>query len=105
VQEKIERISKGKGCLGGQSFGFISYRGDVQTCGFLNVSAGNLVDNNYDFPKVWLKSSFLNEIRNREGYTGRCGTCQYLSVCGGCRARAHEMTGDHLGSDPICKSC
>ncbi|MHC4265993.1 MAG: radical SAM protein [Planctomycetota bacterium] len=103
LQEKVEKIVKGKGCLGGQTFGFISYRGDVQTCGFLDVSAGSLVKNKYDFPKVWLRSSFLSEIRNRDGYKGRCSYCDYLSVCGGCRARAFEMTGDYLGPDPICK--
>jgi radical SAM protein with 4Fe4S-binding SPASM domain len=104
LQEKLEKVVKGKGCLGGQTFGFISYRGDVQTCGFLDISAGNLVKNKYDFAKIWLKSPFLNEIRNRQGYTGKCSTCEYLSVCGGCRARAYEMTGDHLGPDPICKN-
>ncbi|MHC4271692.1 MAG: radical SAM protein [Planctomycetota bacterium] len=104
MQEKVEKIGKGKGCLGGQTFSFISYCGDVQTCGFLDISAGNLVKNNYNFAKVWLNSYLLNEIRNRDGYTGKCSTCAYLSVCGGCRARAHEMSGDHLGPDPVCKN-
>ena len=33
---------------------------------------------------------------------GRCGRCEYRSVCGGCRARAHALTGDLLGPDDSC---
>jgi len=90
------------GCMGGRGFGFISYRGDVQTCGFLDISAGNLVDSGYDFAKVWDESKFLNEIRDLPSYKGKCGRCAYVRVCGGCRARAYAMTGDYLAEDPIC---
>lgn len=90
------------GCMGGRGFGFISYRGDVQTCGFLDISAGNLVENGYDFAAIWDHSPFLNEIRNVSAYKGKCGRCAYVRVCGGCRARAYSMTGDYLGEDPVC---
>ena len=90
------------GCMGGRGFGFISYRGDVQTCGFLDISAGNLVDNGYDFARVWEGSTFLNEIRDLPAYKDNCGRCAYLRVCGGCRARAYAVTGDYLAGDPIC---
>ncbi len=90
------------GCMGGRGFGFISYRGDVQTCGFLDISAGNLVESGYDFAKVWDESQFLGEIRDLSSYKGRCGWCAYVRVCGGCRARAYAVTGDYLGEDPIC---
>jgi radical SAM protein with 4Fe4S-binding SPASM domain len=90
------------GCMGGRGFGFISYRGDVQTCGFLDISAGNLVDSGYDFAKVWDGSKLLNEIRDLPSYKDNCGRCAYLKVCGGCRARAYAVTGDYLAGDPIC---
>ncbi len=90
------------GCMGGRGFGFISYRGDVQTCGFLDLSAGNLVESGYDFAKVWDGSTFLNEIRDLSSYKDNCGRCAYVRVCGGCRARAYAVTGDYLGGDPIC---
>lgn len=90
------------GCMGGRGFAFISYRGDVQTCGFLDISAGNLVKNRYNFGKIWTKSKFLNEIRDTSAYKGACGECEYLSMCGGCRARAYAITGDYLAGDPIC---
>lgn len=93
---------KYKGCLAGSEFAFISYRGDVQTCGFLNVSSGNLVDNGFDFEKIWENSEMLKKIRNFSIYKGKCVKCEYIDSCGGCRARAYAMTGDYLTSDPIC---
>jgi AdoMet-dependent heme synthase len=90
------------GCMGGRGFGFISHRGDVQTCGFLDISAGNLVENGYDFAAIWDQSEFLNEIRDLSSYKGKCGNCAYVRVCGGCRARAYTMTGDYLAEDPVC---
>ena len=90
------------GCMGGRGFGFISYRGDVQTCGFLDLSAGNLVDNGYDFAAIWEQSQLLNDVRDLRSYKGRCGHCAFVKLCGGCRARAYALTGDVLGEDPIC---
>jgi radical SAM protein with 4Fe4S-binding SPASM domain len=90
------------GCMGGVGFGFISYRGDVQTCGFLDVPAGNLIKSNFDFGEIWEKSEFLREIRSISNYKGNCGICEYVGICGGCRARAYAMSGDYLGEDPVC---
>jgi radical SAM protein with 4Fe4S-binding SPASM domain len=106
IKRTAEESSKGDlpaGCMGGRGFGFISYHGDVQTCGFLDVSAGNLIENGYDFAKIWLGSRFLNEIRDCSAYKGACGACGYVMYCGGCRARAYTMTGDYMESDPICR--
>ncbi len=97
-----QRIGDVSGCIGGRTFGFISYCGDVQTCGFLNISAGNLIENNYDFGEIWLKSKFLEEIRDTANYTGKCAVCEFVGLCGGCRARAFATSGDYLGSDPVC---
>ncbi len=93
---------KVRGCLGGKEFAFISYRGDVQICGFLGISAGNLVSNHYNFAQIWLGSNFLRDVRDTSKYASPCGNCEYVGVCGGCRARAYAMTGDYLGKDPIC---
>jgi radical SAM protein with 4Fe4S-binding SPASM domain len=90
------------GCMGGRGFGFISYRGDVQTCGFLDVPAGNLIDNDFDFRKIWEESEFLKEIRSVSDYKRICGKCEYAGFCGGCRARAYAMSGDYMGEDPVC---
>jgi len=103
-QEKLQNFQKDvPGCIGGRNFGFISYKGDVQTCGFLQISAGNLVKNRYNFAKIWQNSPLLNEIRDLSNRKGKCAVCDYAALCGGCRARAYSMTGDYLASDPICK--
>jgi radical SAM protein with 4Fe4S-binding SPASM domain len=90
------------GCMGAREFGFISCKGDVQTCGYLDVAAGNLVENDFDFGTIWSQSQFLERIRERSEYTGGCGDCEYVGVCGGCRARALAICGDYLAGDPIC---
>ena len=96
------RKRKPKGCMAAGEFAFISYRGDVQTCGFLDISAGNLIDNGYNFADIWENSRLLNNIRDLSLYQGKCGQCEFVRSCSGCRARAYAMTGDYLASDPIC---
>jgi AdoMet-dependent heme synthase len=103
--EKITPASHGmeamtKGCLGGQGFAFVSYRGDVQPCGYLELVAGNIREN--PFPAIWAGSELFCQLRQVDDYHGKCHACQYRKVCGGCRARAYAMTGDVLGDDPIC---
>ena len=91
-----------KGCMGGQSFAFISHIGKVQICGFLDVECGDIRKENYDFKKIWETSPVFIEMRNIDEYHGRCGYCEYRKVCGGCRARAYAITGDYLDEEPYC---
>jgi heme b synthase len=90
------------GCLGGKSFAFISHRGIVQICGFLEEPCGDIRAENYDFRKIWETSDVFLRMRDVDGYHGRCGYCEYRRVCGGCRARACAMTGDDLAEEPFC---
>ncbi len=96
------RVGAIHGCMGGRHFGFISRRGDVQTCGFLNMVAGNLLENGYDFRGIWEGSSLFNTLRDRTNIKGECRLCPHLETCGGCRARAYALSGDVLASDPVC---
>ncbi len=91
-----------KGCLGGQGFAFISHVGVVQICGFLDVAAGNLRENGFDFRSVWENSPLFRDMRDLDKYHGRCGRCEFRRVCGGCRARAYAATGDYLAEEPYC---
>lgn len=91
-----------KGCMGGQSFAFISHVGKVQICGFLEEEAGDLRRENYSFKKVWDDSDLFRAVRDLDGYGGKCGYCEYRKVCGGCRARAFAMSGDYLAEEPFC---
>jgi heme b synthase len=90
------------GCMGGKNFAFISHVGKVQICGFLEIEAGDLRKNNFDFKEIWNNSPLFKEIRDIDSYQGKCGYCQYRRVCGGCRARAYAQTGDYLQSEPFC---
>jgi radical SAM protein with 4Fe4S-binding SPASM domain len=84
-----------KGCLGGKTFAFVSHRGTVQACGFLDVPAGELRETNFDFAGIWRTSPVFAALRDPSRYSGRCGVCEYSAICGGCRARAMAATGDY----------
>jgi radical SAM protein with 4Fe4S-binding SPASM domain len=42
------------------------------------------------------------ELRNYDKLKGKCGPCEFKRVCGGCRARAYEATGDFMNEEPLC---
>lgn len=88
------------GCLGGKSFAFISAEGKVQICGFLEVECGDIQKDR--FSEIWRNSTVFNRLRNFDEYKGKCGECEYLKICGGCRARAYAATGDYLEEEPDC---
>jgi len=89
-----------RGCLGGIGFCFISHRGEVQPCGYLEARSGSIREQS--LREIWEKSPVFQKLRDFSGYKGRCGHCEYIRVCGGCRARAFEKTGDLLAEEPLC---
>ncbi len=89
-----------RGCLGGTSFCFISHDGIVQPCGYLELNCGDLKESTFDY--IWNNSRIFNELRDFSLYKGKCGRCEYINFCGGCRARAYEATGDYLAEEPLC---
>jgi len=91
-----------KGCMGGQQFAFISHRGKVQICGFLDLECGDVRREDFDFRKIWETSEIFRQLRDPAAYHGRCGQCEFARVCGGCRARAFAITGDYLAAEPFC---
>ncbi|MEA1966660.1 MAG: heme b synthase [Thermodesulfobacteriota bacterium] len=89
-----------RGCLAGTGFCFISHTGKIQTCGFLDVECGDITKTT--FKDVWDNSEIFNKLRDFKNLKGKCGICEYSNVCGGCRARAYEATGDYLAEEPLC---
>ncbi len=90
----------GRGCMGGVGFCFVSHVGDVQPCGYLELNCGNI--RKEGFKKIWLESEIFNNIRDWDKYHGKCGICEFKSVCGGCRARAYVKYNDYLREEPYC---
>jgi radical SAM protein len=89
-----------RGCLAGDGYCFISYRGDITPCGYFPVVAGNI--RQQPFREIYQDSDLFRSLRNLDGYGGKCGVCEFLRVCGGCRARAYSLTGDYLAEEPYC---
>jgi len=89
-----------RGCLGGQGFVFISHTGQVQPCGYLDLDCGQVRER--DFGQIYRTSPIFLRLRDQSLYQGKCGVCEFIQVCGGCRARAYEATGDYLAEEPLC---
>lgn len=89
-----------RGCLGGSAFCFISHTGQVQPCGYLELDCGQVRERG--FREIWETSRIFEDLRDLNRYGGKCGRCEFVRVCGGCRARAYEATGDYLAAEPLC---
>lgn len=88
------------GCPAGTHYMGIRPNGDVTPCPYLPVFGGNLKRSS--LAELWEGSEPFVRIRRRNALGGRCGSCELNDRCGGCRARAHGMTGDYLAEDPLC---
>ena len=89
-----------RGCLGGLSFCFISHTGQAQPCGYLELDCGQIKEKGFE--DIWNNSPIFQDLRDLNQYKGKCGRCEFIKVCGGCRARAYEITGDYLAEEPFC---
>lgn len=89
-----------KGCLAGSGVCFVSHQGDVYPCGYLPVSAGNVLQT--PLSRIWAESELFRQLRDPSLLKGKCGACEFKQVCGGCRARAYAGTGDYLSEEPYC---
>lgn len=89
-----------RGCLAGTGFCFVSNQGVVQPCGFLALGCGDVTRT--PFGDIWRHSEIFTALRDPDRLEGKCGYCEYRRVCGGCRARAYEATGNFLAEEPLC---
>lgn len=94
------RAAMTRGCLGGTGFCFVSSTGVVQPCGFLNLPCGDIKAQ--PFGEIWQTSPRFLRLRDYDALEGQCGVCDYKNVCGGCRARGFEQTGDYMAPEPLC---
>ncbi len=89
-----------KGCLAGIHMCFVSHKGDVFPCGYLPLAAGNIKKT--PLKTIWTESKLFEDFRNPELLEGRCGSCDFKNVCGGCRARAYFAYNNVLADEPAC---
>lgn len=89
-----------RGCLGGLSFVFVSHKGELQPCGYFDVQAGSIRETS--FADLWENAEIFKNLRKFSLLEGKCGRCDYVRFCGGCRARAYEHTGRYMSEEPYC---
>jgi heme b synthase len=89
-----------RGCLGGLSFVFVSHKGELQPCGYFDVQAGSIRETS--FADLWENAEIFKNLRKFSLLEGKCGKCDYVRFCGGCRARAYEHTGRYMSEEPYC---
>ncbi len=103
LQRRTLKFSTGgsKGCIAGQLICLINVDGDVLPCSYFPMSAGNV--RKQTFKDIWENSELFKDLRDFKKYKGRCGSCEFVNVCGGCRARAYSIYGDYLAEEPFCR--
>ena len=97
-EELIARMPKGVN--DGKGFVFVSHTGEVYPCGFLPLSAGNVL---YEpLAQIYRDSSLFRSLRDSSQLKGKCGLCDFKDACGGSRARAFAVSRDPLAEEPCC---
>jgi radical SAM protein with 4Fe4S-binding SPASM domain len=97
------RIAKGmgldmkqwiRGCIAGMYYCRIYPNGDVTPCPYLPIKLGNVREKS--FSDIWSNSTVFKALRDPNALKGKCGACEYRSLCGGCRARAYGLSSDFI---------
>ncbi|MDO5556020.1 MAG: SPASM domain-containing protein [Clostridia bacterium] len=91
--------------VGGCSAGIISCainkNGDIIPCLPLfkvilgNISSDSIID-------VWNNSSIIKQLQNRKLLKGKCGECEFINSCGGCRAESYYKFNSLFNEDITC---
>jgi radical SAM protein with 4Fe4S-binding SPASM domain len=90
----------GKGCIAAQTICLIDCFGNLKPCSYFHSSVGNVKQ--VPFKDLWFNSKTFNDLRDFKKYKGKCGECEFINVCGGCRARADAVYGDYMEEEPFC---
>jgi radical SAM protein with 4Fe4S-binding SPASM domain len=92
----------GGGCRAGRRVARLLPEGSLTPCTYLSTVIGNLKTDS--ITDLWANDLLLQKLRTRsDHFTGRCGYCEHLPVCGGCRSVAAAYhQGNPLAYDPHC---
>ena len=91
---KLTQTGDGKGIM------FIGHNGEVYPSGFLPVNSGIAPDDK--LTSIYLQNELFINLRNPANLKGRCGRCEYKTICGGSRSRAYAELNDPFQEDPAC---
>ena len=83
-----------RGCIAGLYYCRIYPNGDITPCPYLPVKLGNVREKT--FSEIWFGSEVFKNLRDFDTLKGKCGACEYRSLCGGCRARAYGLSSDFI---------
>jgi len=92
--------SVGAMCSAGMNALTLMPNGDIYPCRRLPIKIGNVFEEG--IIRTWFCSDVLWKIRQVRNLGGKCGICDKVGVCRGCRAFAYAVTGDYLSEDPQC---
>ncbi|MDH4235565.1 MAG: SPASM domain-containing protein, partial [Gallionella sp.] len=90
---------EGGGCLAGIHYCRITPEGGVTACPYIPDEEGSIRDTK--FWNIWNQSPTFQSLRNPK-LEGKCGSCEFQKLCGGCRARPLAMGGSLMDTDPWC---
>lgn len=84
----------------GRGFVFVSHTGEIAPSGFLPLTLGNVRSSK--LLDIYRNDDTMRRLRRPETFDGKCGFCEFQTLCGGSRARAFAVTGNPFASDPSC---
>ena len=90
---------EGGGCLAGIHYCRITPEGGVTACPYIPDEEGSIRDTK--FWDIWDQSPVFQSLRH-PGLQGKCGSCEFQKLCGGCRARPLAMGDSLMDTDPWC---
>jgi radical SAM protein with 4Fe4S-binding SPASM domain len=91
----------GNACLRHAYSCLVSATGDVKPCVGVTLPVGNI--RRQPLARILADSEVIADLRNHaQTIQGVCGACEKAAACYGCRGAAYQLTGNYLGSDPLC---
>lgn len=90
---------EGGGCLAGIHYCRITPEGGVTACPYIPHEEGNIRE--AKFWDIWEGSPRFQSLRHPK-LQGKCGSCEFQLLCGGCRARPLSLQGSLMDTDPWC---
>lgn len=91
---KLTHTSDGRGIM------FVSHTGEVYPSGFLPINCGNAPEQNLRM--IYRTNPTFLALKDSSNLKGRCGICEFKTICGGSRSRAYAELNDPFEEDPIC---